>query len=631
MSSIEKACSDLSVEIIVVDNDSQDGSVTYLEPLFPNVDFIALSENIGFGSANNVGIKQAKGRYILILNPDTILSEKTLKIMTVFMDANPRVGISGCKVLNADGTFQQACRRGFPTPWVSFCKLFGLQTLFPKSRIFARYNQTFRDVDETCEIESVIGAFMFVRRKAIDECTGFDEDFFMYGEDIDLCWRVFHNGWKIVYYPATTIIHYKGESTKRSSINELRHFYQAMAIFSRKHFAYSLPFLMLLRLGIYLRSCMAFLNKNRTDLGLILTDIVAINVSLLTATWLRFGDFLGFPEYAYPTVFVAISIVLFGSMIAVGEYFESKPTIRKSLFGLMITFFVLSSLTYFFNQFAFSRGAVLMTIAFTSVLTTFVRGIIGIRERVSGSRRDRRVVIIGNNQQAQNIINTLQKAEMHNANLLGVVTITPIGEKDFSGLPVLGSISYLPAIIKDYNIHEVIVTDTTITHDSITKMMEGLSNPSVRFHIAREYEDVLSSRIINEITGTEPTIPQYNLSKFRFKLVKRISDVLISIFLLTLGLPIVYIVFKKENKIFVKLLRTLRGKMSFVGLYKVNGKVPTAGKQGITGLAHISHPEHLSDNAIANLNHYYQQNFSLSLDLDIILKYVFRLRKMLIK
>jgi len=253
LNSIRKAKRNFLVEVFVVDNNSTDGSIEFLEPLYPEVKFIQTGKNLGFSKANNIAIKQAKGTYTLILNPDTILSEDTLEKMYEYMRYCPEVGVSGCKVLNGDGTFQLACRRGFPTPWTSFTKLFGLQKLFPKSKIFAKYNQTFRSENESYYIDAVIGAFMFCDTELIKNLGGFDEAYFMYGEDLDLCRQVQLSGRHVSYYHETTIIHFKGESTKRSSINELKHFYDAMEIFAKKYFSSSKLFLLFLRAGIKLR------------------------------------------------------------------------------------------------------------------------------------------------------------------------------------------------------------------------------------------------------------------------------------------------------------------------------------------------------------------------------------------
>ena len=329
LKSIENSKTDLKIETIVVDNNSNDGSIEFLKPNFPGVKFFALKENIGFGKANNLGFDNADAKYILILNPDTLLNENTLQVMYNFMEQHSEVGIAGCKVLNGDGTFQFACRRGFPTPWNAFCKLFGLNKFFPKSKLFASYNQTYRNVDETYYIDAVIGAFMFTRKDLIDKLNGFDKDFFMYGEDIDLCLRAFKAGSKTAYVHTTNIIHYKGESTKRSSINEVKHFYEAMSIYAKKHYSKSGLYLFSLKAGIALRFVIAYLSKFKKSIATILFDLLTVNFSLLFATKIRFGDYFNFPSYAYPTVFIVSSLVVFISMVSIGEYFEAEPSGKK--------------------------------------------------------------------------------------------------------------------------------------------------------------------------------------------------------------------------------------------------------------------------------------------------------------
>ena len=220
--SVEQALKGLSGEIIVVDNHSHDGSVTYLRPLFPAVQFIALDENVGFGRANNVAVGKARGKFVLFLNPDTLVEEQTFNVLLAYMREHPEAGACGCKVLNPDGTLQLACRRSFPTPWIAFAKVFGLQALFPRSRLMARYNQSYMDENATYFVDAISGSFMLVRREALESIGGFDPTFFMYGEDLDLCYRLHSTGWKIAYVHTTKIIHYKGESTRRSSINSTR-------------------------------------------------------------------------------------------------------------------------------------------------------------------------------------------------------------------------------------------------------------------------------------------------------------------------------------------------------------------------------------------------------------------------
>jgi len=250
--SLEKASSNISTEIIIVDNASDDGSVEFIREKFPEVKIIANKINLGFGKANNQALKQASGKYILLINPDSVVSEDTFERMITFFENNPTAGLAGCKILNPDGTLQLACRRSFPGPWTSFCKVTGLSTLFPKSKLFARYNLTYHDENKTYEVDAVSGSFMMIRKEVYDNVGGFDEDFFMYGEDLDLSYRIQKAGYKVYYVHETQIIHYKGESTKRSSIDETKVFYDAMHLFVRKHLSGSFLVEAILRSAIWI-------------------------------------------------------------------------------------------------------------------------------------------------------------------------------------------------------------------------------------------------------------------------------------------------------------------------------------------------------------------------------------------
>lgn len=233
--SVQKASEGLSADIWVVDNASSDGSMDYLQPLFPDIHFISNTENVGYSRANNQAIRESKGEYVLLLNPDTIVAEDTLKGCVDFLDAHPKVGATGVRMLNADGTFAPESRRGLPTPFTSFCKMTGLSALFPKSRTFGKYYMKYLDADEANPIEVISGAFNMLRRKALDEVGLLDEKFFMYGEDIDLSYRMLLGGWQNYYIPYN-ILHYKGESTQKSSFRYVHVFYNAMLIFFNKHF-----------------------------------------------------------------------------------------------------------------------------------------------------------------------------------------------------------------------------------------------------------------------------------------------------------------------------------------------------------------------------------------------------------
>lgn len=233
--SVLRAVEGMEAEVWVVDNASTDGSVEYLQEVFPQINIIANKENHGFSYANNQAIRQSKGEYVLLLNPDTIVGEDVLKGCTDFLDSHPKVGATGVRMLYADGRFAVESRRGVPTPFTSFCKMAGLCNLFPRNKTFGRYYMQYLNPDEANPIEVISGAFNMMRRKALDEIGLLDETFFMYGEDIDLSYRLILGGWQNYYLPLN-ILHYKGESTQKSSFRYVHIFYNAMLIFFNKHF-----------------------------------------------------------------------------------------------------------------------------------------------------------------------------------------------------------------------------------------------------------------------------------------------------------------------------------------------------------------------------------------------------------
>lgn len=225
-----------SQETIIVDNSSSDGSVEMVWSEMPQVRLIANTVNEGFAKANNKGIRYASGRYVLLLNSDTVVLPGTLDTMIEFMDNHTLVGAVGCKVVLPDGSLDKACRRSFPTPMNSLYHALGLSHLFPNHPKFSQYNLTHLDEDETYPVDCLVGAFMMVRREVIEQIGGLDEQFFMYGEDIDWCYRIKEAGWQIYYYPEAKIIHYKGASSKKQKYKMIYEFHRAMILFYNKYY-----------------------------------------------------------------------------------------------------------------------------------------------------------------------------------------------------------------------------------------------------------------------------------------------------------------------------------------------------------------------------------------------------------
>lgn len=242
LESVYQSITDFSYEVILIDNNSRDDSVEAIRQAYPQVKLIANAENTGFSKANNQGMLIAKGRYILLLNSDTVIQQDTLDTMVCFMDEHPEVGASGCKIILPDGSLDKACRRGFPTPLATFYYVSGLSKLFPKSSHFNTYHMDYLNVDEAYSIDCLVGAFMMVRREVIEEAGMLDERFFMYFEDTDWCYRIQQAGWVNYYYPMTQITHYKRGSSRNKPIRITYEFHRAMKMFYDKHYRKTYPF-----------------------------------------------------------------------------------------------------------------------------------------------------------------------------------------------------------------------------------------------------------------------------------------------------------------------------------------------------------------------------------------------------
>jgi len=410
-------------------------------------------------------------------------------------------------------------------------------------------------------------------------------------------------------------------------MNEVKVFYQAMEIFAQKHYGSSFWFLYLLKIGIKARALIAALQKNSRSVVALLWDCFAVNVSILAATPYRFHTIFGLPDYAYPTVFIVASAVVLLSHFFSGTYFEGKSLVRRVVLGYSISFFLLSSLTYFFNSYGFSRGVLLLSILFALMISILGRSIIAVYEKLQGSESEKHIAVLGTNDHAGVIINTLLAHESQRAHVIGVIAPDNYYEETFAGLPVLGKMSYIRKVVDEHLLDEIIVTDNTIDSATIIQTAMQLSADDVRLHIADDYDGVITARIVNSILGIESTVPLYKAHLLRYRVVKRLFDIMISTFLLTLASPVVFLFAIQKKTAFRKLWEVLGGTKSIVGIYSRNGAYPSIVKTGITGLAQLSRPELLSDNALHHLNTYYIQNYSPALDIEILLRFFFRRKR----
>jgi GT2 family glycosyltransferase len=307
--SVQKAIQNLDAEIIVIDNNSSDDSCMMMKQRFPNIKLIENKENLGFPKGNNIGVAQAKGEYICILNPDTVVAEDTFEkiLNSKLITHNSQLGIIGCKLIDGTGNFLPESKRGIPTPWVAFTKIFGLYKLFPKSSLFNKYYAQHLGENQTGKVDILVGAFMVMKRELYNDLGGFDENCFMYADDIDLSYRALQNGKSNYYLAETTVIHYKGESTTRDQ-KYMKHFQEAMQFFYKKHFRKSIVFDWMMQIGSFIFSK---IKKNQQHNREFYSDqTIFFSKELLTfpyvsdkLTYSKFEDLKINPSFKYELVF----------------------------------------------------------------------------------------------------------------------------------------------------------------------------------------------------------------------------------------------------------------------------------------------------------------------------------------
>jgi len=363
-------------EVIVVDNASGDNSQELIASEFKEVQWIQLKENIGFGKACNAGAASARGKYLLLLNPDTVVSSSTLKNAVEFMEANPKAGLMGPKILNPDGTLQLSCRRSDPTPAVAFYYLSGLSRLFPKSKRFGRYNLTYMDENKTAQVDVVSGSFMFMTLHLFRTIDGFDERFFMYGEDIDLCFRIRQQGYEVWYYPVVEIIHLKGKSSAKRQIRSRFYFYEAMIIYSRKYRDIQNRFfpVWLMWIGIAVLAAFNIVTILMRSAAAAIFDLAAINLSLWCGVKLWFS-YRGYAssyttEQLWPLLTIhGFTTLIFLFMFAYnGVYSVKDYSVKNTIYSGLLSSSLAMSGVYFLTS--YSRGGFLMGLLMAVLLTS---------------------------------------------------------------------------------------------------------------------------------------------------------------------------------------------------------------------------------------------------------------------
>jgi GT2 family glycosyltransferase len=479
------------VEILVVDNNSVDRSPEMVRQKFPEVILIENKENVGFARANNQALARARGEYVLFLNPDTIVEEDTFKKILAFMDSHPEAGALGVKMIDGKGNFAPESKRSFPTPAVAFYKLFGLSRLFPKSRVFGKYHLGYLHQDEIHEVEVLSGAFMLVRRQALDRVGPMDEAFFMYAEDIDLSFRIIEAGYKNYYFPETRIIHYKGESTRRGSLNYIRMFYTAMILFARKHFARrdARRLTFLIHLAILVRAFMAGAARVTRSLFLPVLDIGLLYWGMygLKDFWER--NVKHEDVFVYPPEFMSMAVPAYIAIWLAAVYFSGgydRPVrISKLVRGLIAGTIAISVIYAFLPEaWRFSRALILLGSAWAIFSLVGVRVLLHFLKYGNfeiGKPVVRKVAIVGNKAEVDRVLSFLNLAQV-SINFIGQVTAKPEPEQPEY---YLGTIDQLKDIVDVYGIDEVIFSSKDVRAQKIISLMSEI-RPGVHYKIGAE-------------------------------------------------------------------------------------------------------------------------------------------------
>ncbi|GAC1597706.1 MAG: glycosyltransferase [Hymenobacter sp.] len=585
------------VEVFVVDNNSADGSVAMVRARFPEVVLLSNCDNPGFSKGNNQALRRAMGQYQLLLNPDTVVEEDTFRACCAFMDAHPDCGGLGVKMLDGQGHFLPESKRGLPTPAVAFYKMAGLARLLPKSRTFGRYHLGYLSPDETHEVAVLSGAFMLLRKAALEQVGLLDEDYFMYGEDIDLSYRLTQGGWKNYYFPGTRIIHYKGESTKRTSVNYVFVFYRAMVIFARKHFAPGRAGLFsgLINAAIWLRAGAAVGERLAVRAAPLLLDAGLIwgGMFFLKTYWENNHKFV---PGAYPPQYMGVAVPVYILIWLTAAYLSgaydapAKPS--RVVRGIFLGTLLISAGSNFLDAWRFSKALIILGGAWAvaalvgrQLLAHFIR----YKDLRLSERRQKNIAIVGSGPESRRVRQLLETAAVK-ARVIGYVSIVPEAapaEKPlasafhYAAAPVpdepLGELRQLADIIRLYALDELIFCGKDLPASQIIALMLSLpADPPVAYKILPEDSQYIIGSSSKDAPGDYYTLDiALNLYQPQQARAKRLLDVLTSAGLLLLA-PL-HIWFQPQKRGLLRnCLAVLLGHRTWVGLRYMAGPASAA-------------------------------------------------------
>lgn len=607
-----------TLEVFVVDNNSKDGSIEMVKESFPTVKCIANKDNVGFSTANNQAIKESFSEYVVLLNPDTLVKSTTFSKVIEFMDNTPEAGGLGVKMIDGNGNFLPESKRGLPTPEVAFYKIFGLSRLFPKSKKYGRYHLGYLSNDENHKVDVLSGAFMMMRKETLDKVGLLDEDFFMYGEDIDLSYRITQGGYKNYYFADTTIVHYKGESTKKSSVNYVFVFYKAMAIFAKKHFETSKAslFSKLIKVAIFFSASIAIVKRFFSLFFLPIIDFCTVFFGLHVAKYVYQSE-QGL--YHQPQL-INVSFIIYSLIILICLFFAGgydKPVkIQKVINGIVIGS-AFNALVYFFlkQNFYFSISGAILGISIIMVGLTLVRWILHFfkikKYKINFFRKN--IAIIGNKKESEKVNNLVEHTQLYSS-VIG--TISPqINEQE----EYLGNINQLAKLKDKYKINEAIFCSENVNYDVVIDTLVAFNKENIQFKLANTQEMFILGSTDNNTSGELHTINVLGIESTQNKRLKRLLDFSFSIKALLFS-PLLILFQQNKKNYFSNVFSVLFGKKSWVGYWKQNSdkELPII-KSGILSSGDTISNEMNKENVIPyQLNITYAKNYSFWKDVMII-------------
>lgn len=652
LQSVRRASAGLNVEVIVVDNNSADGSTEMVADEFPEVTLIENRDNTGFSRANNQGIRIAQGRYLLILNPDTILQEDTLTTLVDYLDRNPEAGAVGCQILNPDGSFAPESRRAFPTPRVALYRITGLSRLFPRSPRFGRYNMTFLPIDKESEVDALSGSCMMVRHAALyhspetaeslallngrasgenirstDSGSGaglFDETFFMYGEDLDWCFRIQQAGWSIRYTPETKIIHYKGESTKKGELRYVRLFYGAMATFAEKHLQsrYSRLFTLAIHSAIFARASLSAVAqvgrkvlRPMLEFGIVFTVVAALGTLILG----RNGQFP--PPMFFLAVAGGFALTYVVSALAADAY---APANRRRIVpvwrSLAVALVVMATMSFFIKDIAFSRLLLPLSVAASGALLAFFR----LSARPPAERTNERVLLVGSQSEHERLTRMLAN-QPSGLIVAGYVEVDESRVRRARANKPLGPLRQLRDIIRLHHIDEVFFASSCISNQEIFRQMQLLRDLPAQFHILADGPDIIIGKASIHDFSTAPIVdaasavqsPRSTIARRAFELP--IALAWLAAFPVCVLIDVVKPRRRPLRKLSTSMASVLSGRRALVGYDETGSFIPPAEWRLKPGVFFVTDAGRARQD-LERVYWFYMQHQSSAMDWDIMRK-----------